>query len=1058
MYLKRLLIISSLLSAFVLLSPLTTRAQQQIKGKVLDQETHKPLQSVSISAPRTRTYTNSLGEFNISVSPADSLTFSFVGYISKKVAPSNELIVELVPLASQLQEVQIVSTGYQRLPKERATGSFDLVDNTLLNRSVSTDILSRLEHLTPGLLFNHGDAAGTDPFIIRGRSTITANAEPLIVLDDFPYDGTISNINPSDIESVSILKDAAAASIWGARASNGVIVITTKRGRLGKPKIELNSNVTFQQKDDLYNINNMSSADAIELERYLFQQGRYNSALTGPYYNTPLTPVVELLVANPTDASSQIEAMKNHDVRDDLTKYMYRTSANQQYHLNISGAQEKMSYFLSGGFDKNLSGLVGEDYDRISVRSASTFNLHKQLKLNTVISYTKAQNRAGNNNGSESGASYPYYPYARLADDHGDPLPVYMDYRKGYIDTAGNGKLLDWSFKPVEDISQEEHLQKTRDMLFNAGAEYTIADGLKAELKYQFQNQMTNGSDYYKEGSYYARSNINRFTQIDQQSGRISYPMPMGGIMDLDNVEETSHQGRLQLNFNKRWNEKHELTVLGAYEIRSKVLESNSSRLYGYDPEYSALDPEIDYTTYYKLYSSAGTASVPAGQGISKSTDNFISYLFNGAYTYDSRYTLSGSLRKDEANLFGVKANQKGTPLWSLGAAWTLNNESFYNFAVLPLLKLRATYGVNGNVSRMASAYTTALFGTSTRTSLRLATIQTPPNENLRWERVKVLNLGMDFATKGNVLSGSVEYYDKHAIDLLAQAPTDPTLGITTFFGNVAAMRAKGWDIQLNSRNIEGKVNWQSTLIFSRSKQKVTDYLMPVSTSPAPYLPIGALSPIIGQPLYNVFSFVWRGLDPATGDPLGYRNGESSNDYNDIYFNTPLDSLINNGPVQPTIYGALRNTVSFKNLSLSFNISYKFGNYFRAQSVYYAGLLSGWGGHGDYALRWQKPGDELTTYVPSLVYPNDNSNRDEFYRYAQVLVHKADHIRLEDINLSYNVARGKNSRLPFSNLRLYLYASNLGVLWKANKAGIDPYYNNIAAEGRRLAIGGTFTF
>jgi hypothetical protein len=377
---------------------------------------------------------------------------------------------------------------------------------------------------------------------------------------------------------------------------------------------------------------------------------------------------------------------------------------------------------------------------------------------------------------------------------------------------------------------------------------------------------------------------------------------------------------------------------------------------------------------------------------------------------------------------------------------------------------LRATYGVNGNISRLTSAYTTANFYfTGATTSAPAAVIVNPPNERLRWEQVRIVNIGLDFETKNKILSGSIEYYKKNGKDLMGKAPVDPTLGLydgsgSFFYGNVAGMKGSGFDVQVNSRNIDGKFKWYSNLIFSQTTSKVSKYLMPVASTGYTYLPISPnfISPVIGKPLFAVYSFKWQGLD-NTGNPVGYFNGQSSTDYAAIYSQTKLDSMVYNGPVQPTVFGALRNTFQWNNFSLSINVSYKFGYYFRRSSVNYYDLISSWNGSGDYAKRWQKPGDEKITNVPSFVYPVD-LNRESFYQYSENLVIKGDNIRLEDINLSYDLTKSLWKRLPFSQVRLYIYAANFGTIWKANKEGIDPYYNNIPSAGKSITLGANINF
>lgn len=1034
-----------------------------VSGVVRDYADKAPLAGVTVrTSPAFATaVTGAKGSFSIRANGrTDSLIFTLIGYAPKAVsltAARESLIVEMEITGNELQEVKIVNTGYQKIPRERATGSFNIVSGEVLNRMVSTNIIDRLENNVPGLLFNHGDAAATDPLLIRGRSTITANAEPLIVLDDFPYDGDLSHINPNDIESISVLKDAAAASVWGARAGNGVIVITTKRGKTAKPLIAVNSNVTFQGKPDLFSQKQMSPADAIDLEKYLFSQGRYSGMLSGPYYETPLTPVAELLLAGAPENDARIEAMKEHDVRTDLQDYFYRTAVSQQHSMNVSGNGERVNYYLSAGYDRNLPGLVASSYNRVSLRSSLNVQATPQLRLNAVVAWNRSDTKSGNNNGYLSGRSYPYYPYARLADDEGNPLPVYLDYPKAYLDTAGHGLLQDWTFKPLEDIRKTTHENKVTESLVNAGAQYTLAPGLNAEIKYQYENQPANQTDLYRADSYYTRNLVNRFAQLNASTGDFTFPIPAGGILDEARSEVISHQGRLQVNFDRTFSKKHRVTALAGYEIRSRVTETSSNRYYGYDPETGVIVSDLDYHSLYSQNNGSGSASISTGQGLSRLTDHFLSWYSNASYSLNGRYVLSGSFRKDEANLFGVRANEKGTPLWSLGAAWTISDEKFFHIPFLTFLKLRSTYGVNGNVSRLASAYTTALFNTS-MTGLRNAFIQTPPNENLRWEKVKMFNAGLDFGTRGNVISGTAEYYVKNAADLLASVPTDPTLGFTSAYANVAGMQGRGFDLQLNSNNLNGRLKWQSNLIFSFSKQKVTRYLMPESSAAYVYLSAGTINPVIGKPLYSVYSFRWAGLDPQTGDPLGYFNGIESKDYSSIYTSTPLDSLRYHGPLQPVYFGSFRNTFSWKSMSLSFTIAYQAGAFFRTTSVYYQGILKGWGGHSDFSKRWQRPGDEKDTYVPSMVYPNNDPNRDNFYANSAVLVQKSDNIRLSDISLNCNLASLFRKKFPFSAMRLYLYASNLGVIWKANKLDIDPYFNNVPREGKKIALGTSITF
>lgn len=1041
----------------------------RLTGTVVSQKDGLPLVGATIKSlyANRSTSTDSVGQFVLYVPDENGeVHISYVGYddlVKAYKTTDTDLGNVMMSVQGRAIDEVVVSTGYQRISRERATGSFDHIDNTLINRSVSTDLLTRLENLSPGLLFNKGDAAETDAFLIRGRSTISAEAQPLIVLDDFPYDGDLNNINPNDIESVTILKDAAAASIWGARAGNGVIVITTKRGRTVKPKIELSSNVTMQGRPDLYNIKQVSSAERIELEQYLFQNGRFAAAANPATLQNRTNPIpyaVELMIQNPSDLDERLRALAARDVRNDLKEYFYRTSVNQQYNLNVSGQQERISYYMSGGFDRNLSELVGESFSRVSLRSGNSYKVNERFSIDASANFTYSKDENGGNHGynlSPRPASSSLSPYTQLTDGQGNAKPVDLIMRSGFTDTVGNGRLMDWKYRPLDEINNEKHATNIRDFLINIGSQYMIIDGLLMQVKYQFQNQLQKSTIIYSEPSFYARNLINDYTQINGATGAITYPFPRGGVLQVDNTETIAHQGRGQLNYNRVWNTKHAVTALAGFEIRQRVTMNDVNQNMGYNEETGVINTNVNTETLFSRISVPGVSRISRYATTGELRDNFISYFSNGAYTFDRRYTLSGSFRKDEANLFGLNANEKGTPLWSVGGAWDMSNENFYVLDALPYLRLRTSYGINGNISRSANALTTiSLFNAGwTHTSPR-ANIGSAPNRNLSWEQVKQWNIGVDFSMKNNRVSGTIEYYSKNSTDLLAQTPVDPTYGVSSMYMNVADMKGKGLDVHVNTVNLDRTLKWRSSWMYSHSYSEVTNFLMPVATTGRPYLPISLVNPLLGKPLYSVFALPFEGLDSQTGNPIGLVNGEPSTDYNAIYNGTTLDELIFYGTAQPTHFGAWRNSFSYKNLELSFNISFKFGYYFRRPSIEYTTLINNnWSGHGDYSDRWKEPGDEISTTVPSFVYPAV-PNRDVFYRYSTELVERADHIRLEDINLRYRLVP-RRTKNPITAIHLFVYAANLGVLWKSNDSGIDPYFNNIPLQQPRLSFGMNLT-
>ena len=335
----------------------------------------------------------------------------------------------------------------------------------------------------------------------------------------------------------------------------------------------------------------------------------------------------------------------------------------------------------------------------------------------------------------------------------------------------------------------------------------------------------------------------------------------------------------------------HRVDVLAGAELRDQLTHTSKHRLYGYDDE-NATSGMVDYIKTHTSYINPGQTSIRISNQDSERelVDRFLSYYTNASYSYSNRYTLSASARFDQSNLFGVKTNQKGVPLYSVGASWNLSDEAFYNLGVLPYVKLRATYGYNGNIDKRTSAYVTARYRSKDANSgLPFAEVQNPPNPELRWERIKVINFGVDFSSRRNVFTGSIEYYRKKGLDLIGTTPYAPSSGITEFTGNYANTKGSGWDIVLNSRILNKKLSWVNSLLFSSSKEIVSNYMQLGSISS--YRDDVQVSPMEGRPLYSLYSYAWAGLDPQNGDPQGYLDGEVSSNYSSILNNTKPEDL-----------------------------------------------------------------------------------------------------------------------------------------------------------------------
>ena len=1036
-----------LLVMAVLYLNLRVTAQQfaELSGQITS-ASGKPLAgaTIKIKSGTLIATTDNNGNFKINTSAkSGTLVISYLGYQTKEVTfdvnNTKPITVILQESESALDEVSVVSTGYQNIPKERATGSFVLIDSALLQRKVSMNILDRLDGITSGLIFNRGitDGSNKSDITIRGRSTIFANANPLIVLDNFPFEGDINTINPNDIETITVLKDAAASSIWGVRAGNGVIVISTKKGKKSTgTSLNFSSNLTIGEKPNLWYPYQMSSPEYLELEQFLFDNGYYNNTLNNAYSSiSPGVALMNRLKNNEItidDFQQKSNNLKKNDVRNGLKKYFYRESTNQQYNLNLSGGNKNQKYYLSGGYDRNLSSRVSDRHSRFTLNANNTYYLLKdKLELYNSLSFTKSTT------GTSTDVYKPFSPYDAIADVNGNPLPIvsYNTLRSAYTDTAGKGKLLDWRYFPINEQTSNRNINLV-NFRFLTGITYKIIDQLKFQVNYQYEKITRDNVAIYPLHSFYTRDYINRFSSINDATGIANSVIPSGDLAYTQNTSSDSQYARLQLSYNKQLGDRHDINAIAGFEIKDYSDQLVTQNYYGLDPVTKAngnsgINPMTQYPFYYNPFL---TATIPTAPGQTGTTDRYRSYYVNASYAYLHKYIFSASARKDETNIFGVKSNQKGVPLWSAGIGWNLSEETFYRLEAFPYLKLRVTYGYNGNADKTTSAYLTSGLSGTNLWNTNYSRVINPPNPSLSWEKIENLNLGIDFASKKNWVTGSIEYYSKKGKDLIGNSPIAPQTGISVFRGNTADTRTHGLDVVANF-NILSRSNlgWVINVLYSYSSDKITDYKLNKSVN-GDILFGNYSNPLVGYPYYSVFAFKSPGLD-IVGDPQGYLNGQISKDYSGIYNSKETNELIYMGAGTPTSFGSFRNTLSLKNWSLSINLIYKLNYYFRRSGVFsgssYTYLQTG------FNERWKKPGDELFTNIPSLVYP-DNTFRGIFYEGSEQLVEKGDHIRLQDVRFSYKFKSSKIKSLGFKNMECFAYLNNLGILWRANKQGLDP--------------------
>ncbi|TDQ79303.1 SusC/RagA family TonB-linked outer membrane protein [Sphingobacterium yanglingense] len=1017
--------------------------QQPIRGRVTN-EKGEALVGASVyvldaEGRRTtaQTKTDEEGYFELPQEQVGTkLEVAYLGYTAQKLLARSDMgLISLKPFSAEVDEVEVVSTGYQKISKERIVGSVDVLDQKLIDRSVSSNILSRINGLTTGLQLpkiNSNEGGNQPEFTIRGKSTLFANAEPLIIVDGFPYDGGLSSLNPADIASISILKDGAAASIWGARSGNGVVVISTKQG--SKDRLSLSAEViqSIADKPDLYYSKSISSSDFIDVEKFLYEKGAYNARLKTGYQ--PVSPVVEILDKMSKGQLSDevgneiIDAYRLKDSRIQRLKYFYQIPLEQQYNLAISRPFKDGSFYISGGLNRQDQATKYSKNERktLLMKYDQRF-LNDRLNFFFQTNLTDTRTQSAQNSPS-------MYPYEELVSADGSPVPVTGSMRNSYVDTVGNGNLLDWHYNPLTDLGKGMSTSLLFNLRLNGGIDAKIFPFLTASVKYQYTKSMGDDLMRYADDSYYVRNLVNTYTRYDNATGKYVQQIPVGENLTINHLRGTSYLWRGQLALDKRINKDHHITALMAMELSDAKSEVDKKQLFGYDSS-TATSATIDHINALpRIY--GGSQVINDGNYQGWHVDRYRSYLLNAAYSYKSIYDVYGSIRRDESNLFGVATNQKGVPLWSVGGAYNAKQGLFNTVKWLSELRVRSSYGVQGNVDKTMSAWLTARYENFKNSYQNIfATIVNPPNPSLRWEKTKVINIGLDFGVLDQRVVMHIDRYWKNGKDLIGNGEIAPQTGLTQFRGNVADTQIEGFDLSVTSKNLVGRFQWQSVFNFSKAKDKVVRYLIKQANNFS-YMATNYLNPYEGFPQTALFSFPYAGLDNE-GNPIGYLDGVESKDYSAILNSKDMWNMKYHGPRIPPFFGSFRNNFSYGRFYASFNTMFQFGGYFRRLSLSNTALYSATTTGAsiyDYDKRWQQPGDEALTNVPGLIYPA-NSARSNLFAYSDVLVEKSDVIRLQDIQIG---ARILDHTKWIKSLDMTFVVDNAAILWRANPFGLDP--------------------
>lgn len=1081
----KLVIITSKESPSFLDNLIKRFAAIDVSGKVVgaDEGEAIPGAIVKVKGTNLITYTNAKGEFNLkNIEEGSIIVISYLGYVTKELKASKDLgLIKLATSTGELEEVAVVSTGYQTLPKERATGAFDIIGKDKIEKRIFTNITEVLEGQAPGVSTFKGSA------VVRGISTFSPNIgnTPLLVIDGLPTERRMDDINVNDIETITILKDAAASSIYGVRAANGVIVITTKGGKLtseSKTAIQFTSDWKWIENPTLKDLHYASTKEIMDYELAIMQRdalranrsekddlnlglkgiGEAGSTSNGINYYTPLQ-MARLQLLNGDLSQSNYDALlqdfSNKDYRQEYMGLVWNSPLRQSYNLSVNSSGKNQSTYASLNYidDGQQNRFNQSKYVKGYIKSTQALNRWLSFDIGADIQYNKKKT-----------VDEVYEdinllePYTSILNENGNR--IYRDY----VDITGmqgglhvNPKVLNsikglpqfesFRFNILDELNDNLTNRNTFNIRSFARLNFNIMDGLKFSTSGEYEVLKSKSEEFRSRDSYYYRFLRNKFAT----NAAINAVIPEGGRMNMEEVTRNSWVWRNQIDFNKSIGSDHQLTATAGLELRQIDINMPTNAMYfGYDPTaltYTLLNDYDIYTVGYKQsYIYNNNTGLPGAvldgnfvkiaesqlkPTLSAVTNRYVGIYGAAGYTYKGKYGVSGSLRIDQTNLFGTDPKYRYRPLWSAGVKWNMSKEDFLKSVDwINMLDFRMSYGLTGNVDQTTTPFLVAALGnqsTYTAESIPYANISSAPNPMLRWEKTTSYNAGFDYSLFAGVLNGKLDMYYKKSDDLLGSKEVNFTSGYTTQRVNSGVMNNKGIEFSISSPWFKRKdVTLTSTLIASYNKNTVTQaYYNPTQAS---HLAISGYL-VNGKPFDAVYAYRYGGLTSGgtefqNGVPVIYRADGTTMHHFQSNGTLLLDGSISMSPEDVVYMGTKTPLV---NASLTQNIRYK-GFELSAMFLYYGGHkmykpsfgFNSTSGNEDWiSMAWTPDRTNSTIpksriyYEPGISVVNIGSLEGMYIRSTENVV-SGDFVRLRSLSLAYTLPEKFARALRLQRLKL----------------------------------------
>ncbi|HEY0434096.1 MAG TPA: SusC/RagA family TonB-linked outer membrane protein, partial [Chitinophagaceae bacterium] len=934
------------------------RAQQRtISGRVTNEKGDVvPNASVIIKETNRGTTTGSDGTFSLSIpSTAKTLVVSSVGLAPTETAITSSATYSVVisSTAKSLDEVVVVGYGSQR--RATVTGAISTVKPAAIENKPFTSVDKALQGAVPGLqsTSTSGAPGAFTDIRIRGQGSINASNQPLWVIDgiiaatgDFTSNTTTANIlstlNPDDIESISVLKDAAAASIYGSRAANGVIVVTTKKGRAGKTVFSFSAEAGTNS---------------------IAYKNDHNRAMTTSEYQS----VLEVALVNAGFAGNNAEAdaiitdpVNGFGLKTGVNTNWYdvvtRSGSQQQYNLSMSGGTDKTQFYVSGGYFKQQGTTMATDFERYNGSITISHKATDRLTITAILNGAATKQSTPTNGGTFANPvleSYFLLPWYSPYNADGS-----FKYNDAEFQFPANGGI----FNPVIQAAWNHNRARQTQLRGNVTGEYKIIDNTNNTLRFT---------------SRFA----GEYTDITEDSYRNPFygdGFPLGDAF-------ASYRRLSDYTWSNFADYKHTINQDFYFDLKLGY-EAQLSHSYLLQAGGQGFPQNLDL----QYLASAATPTTALTLPTEATTNSIFS---TGDINYRNKYVLSASFRRDGSSVFG--ANNRWGNFYSVGGSWNVNEEDFMkNMAAFSFVKLRASYGENGNSNGFGFYSSLPLYAYDANyAGLSGSAPTNVGNENLTWEKNAILDIGLDFGILKDRVSGSLEYYDRKTSNLLLFVPFSLTSGFTGQNQNVGAMTNKGVEVSITARPLKLKdFNWDITVNFAHNTNRVTELYGGKPISPVSFQQVA-----VGHDAQSFYLRQWAGVDPANGDPLWYTDGTRSKTTN-VYASAQLAL---SGQADPKYFGSVTNSFSYKGISVSGQFYYNFGNsiydiwdrYMNSDGLY----LGSFNQLSSQLTSWKNPGD--VTNVPKIIYGGNQSSYNHSTRY----LYDGKYIRLRDVQLSYQI-------------------------------------------------------